>query len=166
MAGGARPGAGRRPKAAKLKALEGTARPDREPAVPDHVPIGAIVAPADLTDRELHFFGQVARILDEQKRSSAHYEPIVTLLARRMAQVERLSAVIELMGDTFESKSVKGTGADRVVTIMVRARPEAAMRSEAMRHVHTLLSELMLSPASALKIAEGKQPEEDPYADF
>jgi hypothetical protein len=163
MAGGK---GGRPRKAPQLKLIQGTARPDREPLVPDHVPLGQVIAPADLTSDELRYFGQIAAMLSEQKRSSPHYEPTVTLLARRLAEIEMLAAVLLMEGVTVQSTSAKGVGKNRVVTVMIRARPEVAMKSEAMRHAQSLLNDLMLSPSSALKIAEGKKPDDNPFDEF
>ncbi len=122
-----------------------------------------MVAAADLSGEELRFFGELARALKEQKRDSPHFEPIVTLAARRMAEVERLSAVIALEGDTFESRSIKKAGKESVITVMKRAHPAAAMRGEAMRHLQSLLGELMLSPLTALKLGSGKPATSDPF---
>jgi hypothetical protein len=40
------------------------------------------------------------------------------------------------------------------------------MRSEAMRQAQSLLNDLMLSPATALKIAQGMKPEANPFDEF
>ena len=176
--GGSRPGSGRKPKPPALRLEAGTKfrsgpRADPVPGkvellapgegLPDHVPAGPMVAPADLSDRELFHFGQTVRTLEEQKRCSPHFEPFVTLLARRLADIERLSAVIELEGDTVESKSAKKAGKDLIITTMKRAHPAVAMRAEAMRHAQSLLGELMLSPLSALKLGGAPQAAADPF---
>jgi phage terminase small subunit len=49
---------------------------------------------------------------------------------------------------------------------MIRARPEVAMKSEAMRHAQSLLGELMLTPMSSLKIATGQKAEDNPFGGF
>jgi hypothetical protein len=163
MAGGK---GGRPRKAPHLKVVTGTFRPDREPLVPDHVPLGQLIAPADLTSDELRYFGQIAAALEKEKRCSPHHEPVVTLLARRLAEIEMLAAVLLMEGVTVQSTSAKGTGRNRIVTVMIRARPEVAMKSEAMRHAQSLLNDLMLSPSSALKIAEGKKQAANPFDEF
>ena len=33
-----------------------------------------------------------------------------------------------------------------------------------MRHAHSLLGELMITPATALRLGEGQKPEENPFA--
>ncbi len=159
--GGARPGAGRKRKSPELKALAGTQRKDRE--VSAEVPgDGPMVAPIHLSDHEQLEFATIAGILEGQNRASPHFVDIVSLLAMRLAQVQRLKAVLEVEGDTFTSRrQVKN-----IVTTMVRARPEVAMLSEAMRHAQSLCGDLMLTPSTALKLASGHRPEEGAFDDF
>ena len=52
------------------------------------------------------------------------------------------------------------------MTRLVRARPEVAMLSDAMRQAQSLLSELMLNPAAALRIASGHKAERGAFDDF
>ena len=164
--GGARPGAGRKRKAPELKALAGTTRTDRETPVgiaPSEAPM---IAPLHLSDQAQLLFTSIAMILVEQKRSSAHYAEHVALLAQRLEQIQRYQAVLEIEGDTFVSESAKKVDGELIVTRMVRARPEVAMLSDAMRHAQSLLSELMLNPAAALRIASGHKPEAGAFDDF
>lgn len=159
--GGARPGAGRRRKDPALKALAGTDRKDREVAP---VPIGdaasaPMVAPMHLNDHEQLLFGSIAKILEEQKRASAHFTEHVGLLATRLGQIQRWQAVLDVEGDTYETRTATGGR-------MIRARPEVAMMSEAMRQAQSLLGELMLNPSSALRIASGHKPEAGAFDDF
>lgn len=125
-----------------------------------------MIAPLHLSDLAQLHFASIAQILIEQKRSSAHYAEHVALLAQRLEQIQRYQAVLETEGDTFVSESVKMVAKRPIVTRMVRARPEVAMLSEAMRHAQSLLSELMLNPAAALRIASGHKPEAGAFDDF
>lgn len=125
-----------------------------------------MIAPLHLSDLAQLHFASIAQILAEQKRSSAHYSEHVALLAQRLEQIQRYQAVLETEGDTFVSESVKVVAKKPVITRMVRARPEAAMLSDAMRHAQSLLSELMLNPAAALRIASGHKPEAGAFDDF
>lgn len=156
MAGGK---GGRPRRSPQLKIVAGTDRPDREAKVADHVPPGPMIAPADLGENELRYFGQIVAMLEAEKRASPHHVPAVALLARRQVEIERLSAVIDVEGDTYRTTTPSG---DK----MIRARPEVAMRAEAMRHAQSLLSELMLTPVSALKIAAGHKKEAGAFDDF
>jgi phage terminase small subunit len=121
-----------------------------------------MIAPLHLSDLAQLHFGSIAKILEEQERASPHYAEHVALLAMRLEQIQRYQAVLEVEGDTFTSERRVGV----VVTRMVRARPEVAMLSEAMRHAQSLIGELMLNPAAALRIASGHKPEAGAFDDF
>lgn len=157
--GGARPNAGRKRTDPALKLLAGTDRKDRELAVGEEAPLGPMIAPLYLGDLEQLLFGSIAKILEEQKRASPHYAEHVAMLAVRLAQVQRYQSVLETEGDTYETFTAAGGR-------MVRARPEVAMLSDAMRQAQSLLGELMLNPAAALRIASGHKPEAGAFDDF
>lgn len=146
--GGSRPGAGRKRKSPELKALTGTTRTDRELAVGDEAPVGPMIVPLHLSDLAQLQFKSIAMMLEQQNRSSPHFAEHVAILAQRLEQIQRWQAVLEVEGDTYET--VTATGG-----LMVRARPEVKFLSDAMRHAQSLLSDLMLNPAAALRIATG-----------
>ncbi|HMO74561.1 MAG TPA: P27 family phage terminase small subunit [Sphingopyxis sp.] len=129
-----------------------------------------MIAPMHLSDLAQLLFGSIVTILEEQNRADAHYSEHVALLAQRLEQIQRYQAVLEVEGDTFATESMKAVGkgenAKVVITKMIRARPEVAMLSDAMRHAQSLLSELMLNPAAALRMAGGKKPEAGAFDDF
>lgn len=158
--GGPRPGAGRRRKEPALKKLAGTEREDRELApVPGADPSTApMICPLHLSDLAQLHFASIAKMLEEQQRANPHYAEHVALLALRLEQIQRYQAVIEVEGDTYESFTKTGR--------MIRARPEVTMLSDALRHAQSLLGELMLNPAAALRIASGHKPEAGAFDDF
>ena len=164
--GGSRPNSGRKRKAPELKALTGNSRPDRENSVGMPAAEGVMVCPMHLSDLAQLIFGSIAAILIEQERASPHYAEHVALLAQRLEQIQRYQAVLEVEGDTFISESAKKVDGELVVTRMVRARPEVAMLSDAMRHAQSLLAELMLNPAAALRISSGNKPVANPFDDL
>lgn len=168
--GGARPNSGRKRKAPELKKLSGNLRADRENAVGVPASQGVMVCPMHLSDLAQLIFGSIAAILIEQERASPHYAEHVALLAQRLEQIQRYQAVLEIEGDTFTTESAKsigkGEGTRVVITKMVRARPEVSMLSDAMRHAQSLLAELMLNPAAALRISSGHKPEAGAFDDF
>jgi phage terminase small subunit len=157
--GGARPGAGRPRKAPEMKKAIGTLRADRDLKVNEDVPLGPMIVPLHLSDHAQLLFRSVAIMLEEQKRSSPHYAEHVALLAQRLEQIQRWQAVLEVEGDTYRTKTAAGG-------LMIRARPEVAMLAEAMRHTQSLLAELMLNPAAALRIASGHKAEAGAFDDF
>jgi len=129
-----------------------------------------MIAPMHLSDLAQLLFASIVAILQEQGRADAHYSEHVGLLAIRLEQIQRYSAVLEVEGDTFATESVKAVGkgenAKVVITKMVRARPEVAMLSDALRHAQSLLGELMLNPAAALRIASGHKPQAGDFDEF
>ncbi|WP_247650854.1 P27 family phage terminase small subunit [Sphingomonas sp. S2M10] len=134
--------------------------------MPDQVAIGKMVPPMHLGDLEQLTFGSIAEILEQQGRASPHFAEHVALLAVRLSQIQRLKAVLEMEGDTFTSETVKSAGKVAVVTKMVRARPEVAMLSDAMRQAQSLLAELLLNPSAALRLASGDKPQAGEFDDF
>ena len=164
--GGSRSGAGRKRKSPELKALAGTDRKGRELAVGEGPAEGAMICPFHLSDLAQLHFKSIAIVLEEQKRSSPHFAEHVALLAQRLEQIQRFQAVLETQGDTFTSETAKKVGETLVVTRMVRARPEVAMLSDAMRQAQSLIGELMLNPSAALRIASGHKAEESAFEGF
>lgn len=158
--GGPRPGAGRRRKEPALKKLAGTERADRDAVpMPGADPATApMICPLHLSELAQLHFGSIAKMLEEQQRANPHYAEHVALLALRLEQIQRYQAVIEVEGDTYESFTKTGR--------MIRARPEVTMLSDALRHAQSLLGELMLNPAAALRIASGHKPEAGAFDDF
>jgi P27 family predicted phage terminase small subunit len=112
-------------------------------------------APMHLGELQQLLFASIAQILEQQGRASPHYVEIVALLAQRLEQIQRWQAVLEVEGDTYEARTAHG--------IMIRKRPEVQMLSDAMRHAHALLAELMITPATALRLGEGQKPEDNPF---
>lgn len=160
--GGARPGSG--PKK-QMPALKLTAA---ERATVPATPGSAIkmVPPIHLSDLAQLIFGEIVAQLELEGRADARYNQHVALLALRLEQVQRWQAVLETTGDTATSRSIRKVDGETVVTEMIRARPEVAMLSDAMRQSQSLLGELMLNPMAALKIAGGKDDAPGEFDDF
>ncbi len=116
-----------------------------------------------LSDFACAHFERIAGLLEAQGRSSPYFCDVVALLAQRFEQIERFQAVLALEGDTARSTSIRKMGDQLVKTEMIRARPEVAMLSDAMRHAQALLVELMLSPTAAMKLAAPKAPEANEF---
>lgn len=164
--GGSRPGSGRRPKAPELKKLAGTDRADRQRQLPAQVTGGAMIAPLHLSDLARLHFSSIAEVLETEGRANPHFAEHVALLALRLEQIQRFNAVLETEGDTYKTESAKKVGDDTIITRLIRARPEVAMLSDAMRQAQSLISELMLNPAASLRIAAGHAPEAGAFDDF
>ena len=158
--GGARPGAGRKrvDPALSLTAAERA-----------QLPIAAgsarMVPPLHLSDLGQLLFREIVGQLEQLGRAEPIFTQHVALLAQRLEQIQRWQAVLEMLGDTCTSKSTKRVDGETIVTEMIRARPEVAMLSDAMRQAQSLLGELMLNPSAALKVAVKKDAPGD-FDDF
>ena len=114
-----------------------------------------MIAPIHLSDLAQLIFRDLAGMLEEQQRASAAYAQHVSLLAQRLEQIQRWQAVVEVEGDSYTTR-----------TGMIRARPEVAMLSDAMRQAQSLIGELMLNPSAALRIASGHKAEPGAFDEF
>lgn len=160
--GGPRSGAGRKRKA---PALAMTAAERKQ--VP--APIGAgdaMIPPLHLSSLARVIFNEIADILVAQHRAEPQFVQVVALLAMRLEKIQRFQAVLEMSGDTCTSTTVRKVDGQQVTTEMIRARPEVAMLSDAMRQAQSLLGELMLSPSAAMKLANGKPDAPGDFDDF
>lgn len=155
--GGARPGAGRKRKDPALKAT-GAERTELAVATPQ-LPVAAMIAPLHLSDLGQLMFAEIANMLAEANRANPHYAQHIALLAQRLEQIQRWQAVLEVEGDTYETTTATGG-------LMIRARPEVAMLSDAMRQTQSLIGELMLNPSAALRIADGHKKPVGEFDDF
>lgn len=160
--GGSRPGAGRKRKdpALGLTAVERAKLPISPSAA------ALMIPPLHLSNLAQLLFRDIAEMLERQGRAEPHFAQHVALLAQRLEQIQRWQAVLEVRGDTCTSTSVRKVGGTEVVTEMIRARPEVAMLSDAMRQAQSLLGELMLSPSAAMKLASGKKDAPGDFDDF
>ncbi|GAA3708443.1 hypothetical protein GCM10022268_17210 [Sphingomonas cynarae] len=127
---------------------------------------GTMIPPLHLSNLAQLLFQDIAGHLEKQGRAEPQFAHVVALLAQRLEQVQRWQAVLEMSGDTCTSTTVRKVDGQQVVTEMIRARPEVAMLSDAMRQVQSLLGELMLSPSAAMKIASGKKDAPGDFDDF
>lgn len=160
--GGSRPGSGRKRKDPALKLT-----PAARAALP--VPAGdpaLMVPPIHLSSLAQLLFAEIVATLTQQGRAAPEFTQTVALLAQRLEQIQRWQAVLEVTGDTCTSTTVRKVGGEQVVTEMIRARPEVAMLSDAMRQAQSLLGELMLSPSAAMKLGSGKKDAPGDFDDF
>jgi len=150
--GGARPGSGpkRKDPALGLTAAE-------RAALPVPAGIAKMIPPLHLSSLAQLLFDEIAGLLAAEGRGEQRFALHVALLAQRLEQIQRWQAVLETMGDTCTSSSSKRVDGETIVTTMIRARPEVAMLSDAMRQAQSLLGELMLNPSAALKTATKKE---------
>jgi phage terminase small subunit len=141
-----------------LKALTGTLRQDREPALAEGTPGGEMVVPFMLSDLAQLHFKRIAGMLGGEGRCSPHHADVVALLAQRLEQIEMFQSVLAIEGSTYTTESKNGT--------MYRARPEVVLLADAMRHAQSLLSELMLSPTALMRLGAPPKKQAGGFDDF
>lgn len=119
--------------------------------------------PSWLPQESRGHFRRLAKLLQAEGRASPSHVDVVALLAVRLAEIEGLNVALE-GGSTYE------TTTDRSEAPLVRARPEASQRDAALRHAHSLLVELGLTPAAAHRmlrdIAAEREKEANPFEEF
>ncbi|WP_257575259.1 P27 family phage terminase small subunit [Sphingomonas sanguinis] len=125
-----------------------------------------MIAPIHLSNLAQLLFADIAAQLEAQGRADPQWAQIVALLAQRLEQIQRFQAVLESTGDTCTSTTIRKVDGQQVMTEMIRARPEVAMLSDAMRQAQSLLGELMLSPSAAMKLGGGKKDAPGDFDDF
>lgn len=145
---------GRKRKPDALKELEGTARPDRmNPAAPEASTADPEETPL-LTGRALWWFGVMKERVAEIRVASRTSSEALALAAMRLAEIEALTKDIETEGASYEAFTAQGGR-------MIRAHPAVSQRSEAMRHLQSLLSDFGLTPASLSKVNVNTQKESE-----
>jgi len=87
---------------------------------------------------------------------------MLAMLASRLEEIEICTIVIEDSGRVYASTTTLERKDGSVVEkVMIRARPEVAMRNEAMRHAQSLLVEFGLSRRRARRYPR-KRPLREP----
>lgn len=134
-----------------LKVVRGTYRADR--ANPDAPPPSQAkpVAPNDFDDPHAAAFAEIVGRLEELGIASASHTRVIALAAQRQVEIAECNEILRADGMTYDTTNQQGER-------MIKANPAVRIRSEAMRHLHSLMSELGLTPASASKVSAGKKP--------
>jgi len=153
---------GRRRKPLALHVIQGTHRPDRQGELDSLPPVDSNLPepPAILSARASEIFNSLTSVLVGMGLASATHGTMQSLLAMRLEECERLQAVIEDLGYTYQALN-PATG-----QYQPKARPEAALRNVAFRHAQSLLAEFGLSPAALSKVTAAKAPQRNEFADF
>lgn len=144
--------AGRKKTPDHLKLVKGTAQKCRLNPEAPAANVGTASAPAWLSERAAELFDQISATLLGMGIASPDDQHVLSLAASRIEEVEILTAVIEDAGRTYQTEAG-----------LWKARPEVAMRNEAMRHAQSLLAEFGLTPAARSKVSAGKPAEKNPF---
>jgi P27 family predicted phage terminase small subunit len=97
----------------------------------------------------------MVRRLDELGLASRSHTEAIALLACRMEEVERFDGILnDNKENGYVYKTTNSYGDD-----VLKEHPAVRLREKAARHVHSLLTEFGLTPASAQKVGTPKKKE-------
>lgn len=159
---GANGGAGGRPRKPRhLHVVGGTFRADRHGS-DEHTPKPSPDMPEPppfMSPRGAEIFAGVAAILAGMGMASRDHTMMLYALALRIEEVEQHQAMVEDLGYTFMTTNTAGETVPKV-------RPEARLRSDALRHLQSLLHEFGLSPAAVSKVSAAPTKPASAFAGF
>ena len=154
-------GSGRKVIPLVIKEAKGTRERSREKTV---APLSDKIAipPSALNKRAKQIFQHLVknRLMHLGLASASHTE-MLALLSREMEQLERIDKFLIENGFTFRVITGEDDEGNKFYT--VRKWPEVEIQKDMSRHVHALMNEFGLSPASSQKI--GRAPEKKPKKD-
>lgn len=151
--------AGRPRKPTKIKELAGTLQKVRTNPNEPSAPVGTPDAPDWLSSRGAQIFADTCRSMDALGILSPEWRDVIAAYAACQEEIEIFSAIIAQEGRIYTTTTQTGD-------TMFRARPEVAMRSDAMRRAQTLRAELGLGPASKSRVSADKKHESNPFDDL
>lgn len=151
--------AGRKRIPDHLKLVKGTAQPSRmNPDAP--IPSPDLAEPPEwLSERGAEWFRRTLGILEGMGIASGDHVDMLSLAASRYDEVLECQAIIEDLGRTYTVVTISGS-------VGFKARPEVAMKNEAMRHLQSLLAEFGLSPSAVGKVSAPAGDRTNPFAEF
>ncbi|MGB3042463.1 MAG: P27 family phage terminase small subunit [Xanthobacteraceae bacterium] len=151
--------AGRPKKPTEIKELSGTLRKHRTNPDEPTGTRGWPPLPSFLSERAAEIFAETCRAMESMGTLAVEWGDVIGAYAASQEEVEVYTAIIAEEGQTYTTTTQMGD-------TMHRARPEVAMRSDAMRRAQQFRSELGLGPASKSKVSAGKKHEANPYEEI
>ncbi len=159
---------GRKALPDKLKILKGTFREHRSRNTPKPS-ADKPLPPSALSRRGKQIFHQLVKRLEVLGVASSTYTDEISIIARRIEEVEVCDKVLNEGGFTFTSKKIifpATKNREAVISETIVRRPEVKIRSDAMRHLQSLFSDFGLNASSAGKIAKPKENKGDGDNEF
>ena len=152
-------GVGRKAIPIQIKKLKGTHQPCRDKDVPE--PSKKLpYRPSWLNKRAKQIFHHMAKRLDEIGLASRSHTEAIALLSCRMEELERFD---KMLNNAVDEKTGKPTNGYVYKTTnsygddILKEHPAVKLREKAAKHVHSLLVEFGLTPASAQKVGTPKK---------
>lgn len=154
--GGARSGAGKKAIPDHIKLVKGTLQNCRVKKDAPAPSLKKPVPPLHLNERAVYHFNRIVSLM---AAPSETFTDIIATLAIRLEEVERYYLVI------YETPFFETT--DQYGNKVLKNHPLSVQYKEAMRHSHTLLGEVGLTPASIGRMGGGKKEKvTDPWDDL
>lgn len=148
-----------------LKIVSGTARAGRMNLDAPVCDAALPVPPDTLSAAAADHFRRVVGILAGMGIASASDVDALTTLALRLEEIDVCTVAIEDGGRFFVS-AIEYDDDGKILSQQIKGHPAVAQRSEAMRHVQSLLSEFGLTPAARSKVGGSKNADENPFANL
>jgi P27 family predicted phage terminase small subunit len=150
---------GRARKPTHLKIVSGTLRKHRENDAEPVAAGGWPETPGWLSGPAAEIFVDTCGRMAALGTLSPEWSDAIADYASCINEAKLATAVIEDLGATYAMETKAGG-------TMFRARPEVAMRSDAMRRAQSLRAELGLGPASKSKVSAKPAPDRNPFLDL
>ena len=147
---------GRIRKPTHLKIISGTLRKHRENDAEPVAAGGWPETPGWLSDTAAVIFMDTCGRMATLGTLSVEWSDAIAEYASCIDEIRRMTVILEDLGATYAVETKAGG-------IMFRARPEVAMRSDAMRRTQSLRAELGLGPASKSRVSAKPPAGENPF---
>ena len=146
----------------EIKKLKGTHQPCRDKDVPEPSKKKPL-PPLWLNKRAKMIFHHMVWRLDDLNLATRSHTEALAVLSSRMEEVERFDKMLNNSVDEngkatngYIYKTTNSFGDD-----ILKEHPAVKLREKATRHVHSLLTEFGLTPASAQKVGTPKKKEKN-----
>lgn len=156
---------GRKPTSAQLKAINGGR--DRSAGKAAAVTSDEVACPVlDMTDIEQEHFTQLKNKLADNGGNSDTFAHVITLCAKKLAEIETADQFIAEKGFFYEVVSSTAKKDDQKPTKLLKKNPAVSQRAEAIRDAKALLAEMGLTQTSIGKVGGGKKAPENKFGKF
>lgn len=142
---------GHKPIPEKIKIVKGTFRKTRARNSPPQVD-EKMQPPSWMPEEAKPHFEVLKARVDGIGYDSSTYTEALAMAATRLFEIDQCNKIIAEKGPTFSTTNINGDET-------LKNNPAVAQRSEAMRHLQSLLVEFGLSPSSISKLGTKKAKE-------
>ncbi|MBL4837382.1 MAG: P27 family phage terminase small subunit [Kordiimonadaceae bacterium] len=155
---------GRKPTAPHLKTIQGGRDRKGKKAAVTSVDVAGPVL--DMSDVEQEHFTALVAKLSGVGGDSDTFAHVITLCAKKLAEIELSDAFILDKGFFYEVISSTANKDDEAPTKLLKKNPAVSQRAEAIRDAKALLAEMGLTQTSIGKIGGGQQKSSNNFGKF